>query len=154
MTDRMDIAVSKGCDAIDVDNVDGYSNDNGLGLTAADQINFNTFLAVQAHARGLAIGLKNDLAQISQLVSYYDFAVNEQCNEYKECDYLKPFVQAGKAVFGIEYSASTSSFCPTMNTNQFSFTKKNLELDAPATDCCTIASGGCTNSATYQCKQY
>src|SRR5439155_3487853 len=34
---RMDLCRSKGFDAIELDNVDGYSNDTGFPLTAADQ---------------------------------------------------------------------------------------------------------------------
>ena len=63
---------------------------------------------IQAHARGLSIGLKNDLDQIKTLQSKFDWALNEQCNEYKECATLKPFVTAGKAVFGVEYTGKTT----------------------------------------------
>jgi len=55
---RLDLAVKKGCDGVDPDNVDGYSNDNGLGLTASEQLAFNLWLAQQAHQRQLAVGLK------------------------------------------------------------------------------------------------
>ena len=59
------------------DGVDGYSNSNGLGLTAADQLSYNTFLAEEAHKLGLAAGLKNDLSQLTQLLQSFDFFVNE-----------------------------------------------------------------------------
>lgn len=45
MQNRLDLAVTKGCDGVEPDNVDEYTNDNGLGITAADQIDFNTFMA-------------------------------------------------------------------------------------------------------------
>ena len=32
MLSRLDLAAAKGCDGVDPDNVDGYDNDNGLGL--------------------------------------------------------------------------------------------------------------------------
>jgi len=150
MTARLDLAKSKGCDGIEPDNVDGYTNKNGLGLTAADQLDFNKFLAQQAHSRGLSVGLKNDLDQVSSLVSYFDWALNEQCNQYGECATLNPFVNAGKAVFGTEYSGTASSFCSKMNTAKFSWLLKNLDLDAKVTQCCTSASGGC-QPAAYQC---
>ncbi len=106
MEQRLDKAVEKGCDAVEADNVDGYSNSNGLSLTAADQLEYNQFLAAAAHERGLAIGLKNDLDQISSLISYFDFAINEQCYEYNECATLTPFIEAGKAVFHVEYNTN------------------------------------------------
>ncbi|MAO58056.1 endo alpha-1,4 polygalactosaminidase [Alloalcanivorax profundimaris] len=103
MADRLDLAVEKGCDGVDPDNVDGYSNRNGLSLTAADQLDYNTWLAGQAHQRGLAISLKNDLGQVEDLVAYFDFAVNESCHEWNECGMLTPFIEAGKPVLHIDY---------------------------------------------------
>ena len=35
MTARMDLAVSKGCDGIEPDNVDGYESNTGFPITAA-----------------------------------------------------------------------------------------------------------------------
>jgi len=152
MTKRMDTAVSKGCDAIDVDNVDGYTHPTGFPLTAADQLNYNTFLAKQAHLRGLSIGLKNDLDQVSALAGSYDFAVNEECFAYNECNLLNPFIAANKPVFNIEYEGSASSACPSLNSKQFYSTFKNLDLDYTFTDCCTFTNGNCNNLGTYQCK--
>jgi endo-alpha-1,4-polygalactosaminidase (GH114 family) len=151
---RLDLALSKGCDGVEPDNVDGYTNSNGFSLTSTDQINFNTFIATEAHKRGLSVGLKNDLDQVSSLVGSFDWALNEQCNEYSECSYLRPFVTAGKAVFGVEYTGSASSFCPSMVTSQFSWLLKDLDLDAQVTQCCTYATGGCAAQASYQCKTY
>jgi hypothetical protein len=104
MTARLDLARSKGCDVVEPDNVDGYANDNGLGLTAAMQLDYNRFLATQAHARGLAIGLKNDLDQLAVLQPAFDFAVNEQCHEYAECAGYSVFLDAGKPVLVAEYA--------------------------------------------------
>jgi len=103
MKARLDLAQQKGCDAVEPDNVDGYINTNGLNLNYDDQIEYNLFLAREAHARGLSIGLKNDLYQIHELVNHFDFAVNEQCFEFGDCNYLLPFVNQGKAVFNVEY---------------------------------------------------
>ena len=61
---RMDLCRSKGFDGIELDNVDGYQNDTGFPLTASDQLTFNRALAASAHARGLSVGLKNDLDQV------------------------------------------------------------------------------------------
>jgi len=135
MQARLDLAVQKQCDGVEPDNVDGYTNNSGFPLTAANQLAYNIWLAEQAHSRGLSIGLKNDLGQIPQLVSYFDWALNEQCFEYTECDALTPFVDAGKAVFGVEYNLETSAFCSQANTRNFDWLKKNLVLDAARTAC-------------------
>jgi len=88
---------------VEADNVDGYTNATGFPLTAADQLDYNRFLAREAHSRDLVIALKNDLDQIDVLVDAFDLAVNEQCHEYDECDALAPFITAGKPVLNAEY---------------------------------------------------
>ena len=103
MADRLDLAVQRGCAGVDPDNVDGYTNRTGLPLTYQDQIDYNTWLAEQAHQRGLAISLKNDLGQINDLVAHFDFAINESCHEWDECELLMPFIEAGKPVVHINY---------------------------------------------------
>lgn len=135
MRARMAQAAKKGCDGVDPDNVDGYSNNTGFPLSYNDQLAYNVALAEAAHELGLAIGLKNDVDQIKDLENYFDFAVNEECFQYSECNTLKPFVDAGKAVFGIEYNLANSSFCPQANVMNFDFLKKNLSLDSWRESC-------------------
>ena len=130
MEARLDMCAAKGFDAVEPDNIDGYSNNTGFSLSASDQLTYNRFLADAAHARGLKIGLKNDLEQAAQLEPRFDFAINEQCFQYNECDLLLPFIDAGKAVFEVEYNGSTASFCPEANAMGFSAMKKRLDLDA------------------------
>ncbi len=101
---RLDIAKNKNCDGVEPDNVDGYSNDTGFDLSASDQLIFNKFLSSEAHRRGLAIGLKNDLDQIQELEPFFDFALNEQCHEYNECNLLAPFAVHHKAILNAEYA--------------------------------------------------
>lgn len=103
MIQRLDLAQQKGCDGVEPDNMDGYINDSGFNLTAMDQLAFNRLIANKAHLRDLSVGLKNDLDQIENLVDYYDFAVNEQCFEYAECETLVPFIDNGKPVLNAEY---------------------------------------------------
>lgn len=100
---RLDLAVTRGCDAVEPDNVDGYANDNGLGLNATEQLDFNQWLANSAHERGLSVGLKNDLDQLEDLVDYFDWHLDEECHSYDECDRLAVFTDAGKAAFVAEY---------------------------------------------------
>jgi hypothetical protein len=132
---RMDLCRSKGFDGIELDNVDGYANDTGFPLRAADQLAFNRALAASAHARGLSVGLKNDLDQVPDLVGQFDWALNEQCFEFDECDALQPFLSAHKAVFNVEYNLATSSFCPRAQTMGLSSMLKHLALDAYRVPC-------------------
>jgi hypothetical protein len=89
MTARMDRCVDKGFDAVEFDNVDGYSNRSGFALRASDQARYNMWLANQAHRRGLSVALKNDLEQVRKLLPYFDFALDEECHVYDECDLLR-----------------------------------------------------------------
>jgi len=125
---RLDLAVQKSCDSVEPDNVDGYVNDTGFPLTYADQLAYNLWLAEQAHTRGLSVGLKNDLDQVDDLQPYFDWALNEECFTYQECDRLSPFVDGGKAVFGVEYSLEPADFCPQANELDFDFLRKEPEL--------------------------
>ncbi|MBK1615039.1 endo alpha-1,4 polygalactosaminidase [Rubrivivax gelatinosus] len=106
MVARLQLARDKGCDAVDPDNVDGWSNDTGFALDAASQLDYNRFLATQAHALGLKVGLKNDVGQLAALAPDFDFAINEQCFFYAECDGYAAFTGSGKPVFNIEYDAA------------------------------------------------
>ncbi|MBI1842997.1 MAG: endo alpha-1,4 polygalactosaminidase [Actinobacteria bacterium] len=130
MENRLDRCAEKGFDAVEADNVDGYANGTGFPLTGAHQIAYNRFLADAAHARGLGIGLKNDVEQIGSLVGFFDFAVNEECAEYDECELSTPFIKAGKAVLHAEYSSTTDQYCPLTTRLGFSSIRKNPDLDA------------------------
>ena len=133
MRARMDACRDKGFDGIDPDNLDGYAAATGFPLTAQDQINYNVWLVNEAHARGLAIGLKNDVEQIPDLQPYFDWVIAEACFDQGWCDQLLPFVNAGKAVFAIEYTdagMTTEQFCPQANALNFNGLLKHRDLDA------------------------
>ena len=139
----MDARVAKcaqgGFDAVEFDNVDGAFNKTGFKLTKDDQLFYNASLANIAHGYGLSVGLKNDVdaTQVSTLLPYFDFAVNEQCFQYHECAVLQSFVQAGKPVFNVEYKGKPSSYCPAMNdTYDFNSAHRKLSLfDEPWLPC-------------------
>ncbi|GAQ63031.1 endo alpha-1,4 polygalactosaminidase [Streptomyces scabiei] len=125
---RIDMCAEKGFDAVEPDNMDGYRNRTGFPLKAADQLRYNRLVARLAHERGLAVGLKNDLDQIPALVDDFDFAVNEQCAQFEECADLTPFIEAGKAVFHVEYEMRTADFCPEARRLQLSSLLKKWNL--------------------------
>ena len=128
MRDRLDMCRAKGFDGVELDEVDGWTNDTGFPLTAADQLRYNRFLAREVRARGMAAGLKNDLEQIPQLLDSFDFAIVEECYEYGECGALRPFVAAGRAVFHAEYRRAPSRFCPVATALGLSSMRKRLDL--------------------------
>jgi hypothetical protein len=109
LTDRLDQCQTKGFDGVEFDNVDGYSNRTGFALTSDDQLTFDRWLAARAHERGLAVGLKNTLDLADQLEPDFDFAILEQCFEYRECASVAPFTADHKSVVDIEYSLAGAS---------------------------------------------
>ncbi|MBV2152973.1 endo alpha-1,4 polygalactosaminidase [Kitasatospora sp. SUK 42] len=130
MAARFDMCRSKGFDAIEPDTIEAYNQNSGFPLTPDDQLKYNRMLAQLAHERGLAIGLKNDLDQIPALLPDFDFAVNEECSQFDECDRVSPFVKAGKAVFHVEYKLDTDQFCAKTKALGFSSMQKKLDLNA------------------------
>ena len=133
MQRRLDLAATRGCDAVEPDNVDGYSNDTGFDQTAAEQLNYNRFLAAEANARGLSVGLKNDVDQLAELEPYFDWALNEECFTYDECtQYQENFLAANKAVFHAEYVDRNrlAEVCAVTAPLGLSTLIKSIELDA------------------------
>lgn len=108
---RIRMCARKGFDALEPDNIDGYSNRTGFPLTARDQLTYDRWVAAEAHALGLAVFEKNDPEQARQLEPYFDGVLDEQCNQYSECSSFKPYLAAGKPVLNAEYDLPTSRFC-------------------------------------------
>jgi hypothetical protein len=135
---RLDLCKSKGFDGVDPDNINGFANPSGFPLTAQDQLDFNVWLANEAHARGLSIGMKNDVEQITTLLPFFDWALIEDCFAQGWCADLTPFIAAGKPVFSVEYtdnSINVPQYCAQMTSLNFSGIVKNRELDASLQVC-------------------
>ena len=140
MIARINLAVTKTCDAIEPDDVDVASNDTKLGITPADQLAFITILDHVVHKHDVAIALKNDLAQIPDLVDLVDFAIDEECFKYNECDALTPFITRNKAVFQAEYTdtdlaAQGATVCPGAIQRNFDTIIKRVDLGVDRFSC-------------------
>ena len=133
MRRRLDLCRAKGFDAAEPDNIDGYQNATGFPLTAADQRAYDRFIVDETHARGLSIGLKNDPDQARVLVASFDWALSEDCLADGWCGSLRPFPDAGKAVFMAEYTdrgVTRDAMCAAAHDLGFSAILKRRELDA------------------------
>ena len=73
--------------------------------------------------------------QIPDLLAHFDWALNEECFQFEECETLLPFIEAGKAVFNVEYDLETGEFCAEAKRLEFNSMKKNLDLDAWGEPC-------------------
>ena len=83
MTARFQMCREKGFDAVEPDNMEGYANKTGFPLTAQEQLTYNEWVADEVHSLGMAVLQKNDGEQTPELLSYFDGALTEQCNEYQ-----------------------------------------------------------------------
>jgi hypothetical protein len=133
---RMKLAVASGCDGIEPDQNNPVGNNPGFPITYADEKAWYLEVAKDAHALGLSVGMKNGIEIIdSDLVQAFDWTLNEECFQYSECDSLKQFINANKAVFQVEYQGDPTTFCPKANSLGFSSMKKRLSLDAWRVSC-------------------
>jgi hypothetical protein len=136
--DRLDLCAQKGFDGVDPDNVDGYQNDTGFDLSAADQLRFNRWLAQAAHVRGLSIGLKNNPDQAAQLADDFDWMLTEACIDQGWCEQTLPFLERGKPVFAIEYTDTDITLVQMCNVAAelgLMAILKDRDLDATYTVC-------------------
>ncbi|CAN8101201.1 unnamed protein product [Discula destructiva] len=146
MRARLDLAVSKGFDGVDPDNVDGWDNKNGLKLTRQHAVDYVHFLAREAHARGLSVGLKNAGDIVPRVLGCVQWAVNEQAVQFGDEEQFLPFIKAGKPVFHVEYpkgedpddkkqnderevTGKKRDKCMRARTRGFSTVIKNVKLD-------------------------
>ncbi len=97
---------AEGFDGVETDIDDSYTDDTGFPLTLQDEVTFDTEVAHDVHALGLAWFLKNGVdgdAFITDIEPVADGTVNEQCWQYNECSQLEPFAKAGKPILNVEY---------------------------------------------------
>jgi hypothetical protein len=133
MRRRLDLCKVKGFDAVEPDNIQIFDNDTGFPITYADQLAYARWLADEAHARGLAIGLKNAADMLSDSLAFFDFAITEDCFVQGWGDQVLPFIAAGKPVFAAEYTDTGVDFnaaCAWGRAHNVSFIQKNRILTA------------------------
>jgi len=138
MRARLDLCAAKGFDGVEPDNIEIYDNRTGFPLTYADQLAYARWLADEAHARGLAIGLKNAPDMVADLLEFFDFAITEDAFYYRWIEELLPFIEAGKAVFAAEYTDTGVDFkaaCAWGRAHNVSFILKNRILTAFRVTC-------------------
>ncbi|MEH6415936.1 endo alpha-1,4 polygalactosaminidase [Pseudomonas sp. CGJS7] len=141
MEKRLDIAKAKGCDGVEPDLDDSYTEDTGFELTIEDSLHYLGLLVDAAHARGMSMGLKNGPEMAVYAATFADWALNEECNEHDECGGYKEFIKRNKAVFQVEYRSNgtrVKDFCPQDNKANFDGLLKDAseELHALPRDAC------------------
>jgi len=135
MLARIDECAGKGFDGIEFDNVDGWLNSTGFSLSRSDALSYLRWLIKTGQARGLAVGLKNSLPLVGTLAKEVDWALNEQCVQYRECGVYRPLLRLGKAVFVLEYSGSRQAVCAAARRAGVQAQVKSLDLDGTTQPC-------------------
>jgi len=138
MRARLDLCAAKGFDGVEPDNIEIYDNDTGFPLTFDDQLAYAHFLADEAHARGLAIGLKNAADMVANSLSFFDFAITEDAFYYQWIGKMLPFIENGKPIFAAEYTDMNVDFsaaCEWGREHNVNFILKNRILTAFRVTC-------------------
>lgn len=94
-------------------NADVYSNENGITPTnpivPADTVAYLHKLSTLAHSLGMSVGIKNCIEILGPIFNDVDFAISEECVQYKNCTAYANFTTApyegatAKPVFEVEY---------------------------------------------------
>ncbi len=130
---RLDLCAAKGFEAVEPDNIQIHDNDTGFPLTYADQLAYARWLADEAHARGLAIGLKNAPDMVADSLPFFDFAITEDAFHYNWIEQMLPLIEAGKPIFAAEYTDMDVDFeaaCQWGRAHNIQFILKNRILTA------------------------
>jgi hypothetical protein len=136
MLARLDLAKQKGCQGIDFDSVDGYENNSGFALSSATQLEYNQYLAFAAHDRELILTLNNVPDLANELSNVFDLAIAEQCFQFGECSKYQAFIQRGKPVLAVEYTAFSSTQCAQAKRDFLSLTFLSQDLDGSRYEPC------------------
>lgn len=147
MRARIQTCKGKGFDAVEPDNMDAYLSDTGFPLTPEDAVDYALFLAQAAHSEGLAILQKNAQNLTSQLIGGFDGALLESCSGLNFCDGFLSYIDAGKAVFDVEYvdgssegnltEAQFQDFCANQAYQSFTRILKYRDLRAGLISSCS-----------------
>lgn len=103
---RLELAQQIGCDAVEADRNDMVTSDPGFAVDVLEQRGWYEQVAAQAHARELSVGMKNGntLPGLTDaLADDFDWMLVERCGEFQDCDTTRPFLNAQRAVFALDY---------------------------------------------------
>lgn len=74
--------------------------------------------------------------QTPQLQPYFDGALTEQCNQYRECSDFDAYLLAGEPVLNAEYALRTSRFCAADEAAGIMGARFNLALNGKLYEPC------------------
>ena len=115
-----------GFDAVEFDNLDSFTRSRGL-LSARDSRAFAALLVDRAHEEGLAAAQKNRAGWDGAVVGY-DFAIAEECAQWRECGaYVASY---GALVLAVEYRSKPFRRGCRRWDDQLSLVRRDVPLAA------------------------
>ena len=130
---RFQMCADKGFDSLEPDNLQNDENAGGK-ITTQEQIDFNGWVADTAHSVGLAAFQKNGPDKIllkdrtgKMMVEKFDAILNEECQQYSECNPLAEYVKRGKLALNTEYSGNVELYALEFLGDQFHHERFGLE---------------------------
>lgn len=129
----IDGCARKGFRAVELDNLDTWTRSRGTIRAAHTRATARLFVA-RAHRAGLAVGQKNAAELLPRKAPYrapfgFDFAVVEQCQEYRECDrYTRVY---GARTFEVEYDAKSFRAACAARAGRHPIILRDLALRTP-----------------------
>ncbi|MBW2737109.1 MAG: endo alpha-1,4 polygalactosaminidase [Deltaproteobacteria bacterium] len=136
MLRRLDMCEDKGFDMTQFDDLQVWEEDNGIpGLSLQDSIDYTVILLDDSHNRNMGSAFENNISAVEALEPYSDWYIIEEAARYNEISYAQPYLDAGKAVFAMEYTdnsfgQSTSNYCAEYNSKGIRATRKHRFLYA------------------------
>ncbi len=114
MRSRIELAKTKGCDAIQPANAAVFAADSGFSITPATNQDFALFLVQTAHDQGLSVAWSDEPDALPGLEQVFDWGLAFQCIQYGRCSAWTGFRNAGKALFVVEIgdASDAARVCP------------------------------------------
>lgn len=152
MLARIEACQAKGFDGVEFDDIDIYNYqtlENGevirtgtnFGIQPEDSIRYFRWLASEAHARGLAVGLKNSPEILEDVIDLIDFMVIDGCYAGAWCHKAALPISMNKPVFMVDYTDSNLNFeqmCHVAALYGYSAIFRDRSLNAETVSLCPL----------------
>lgn len=103
MEARLDVCEAKGFSLVELDNMDAYDNDTGLGVSLVDELAYIQALVQAIDSRGMGAIHKGATALVPDLEGIMEALLLEDCVLYDHCEAGGAYLLAGKPVWNAEY---------------------------------------------------
>ncbi len=103
MEARLDACEAKGFSLVELDNMDAYDNDTGLGVTQVEEIAYVRALVTAIQDRGMGAIHKGATDLVPDLEEHMEALLLEDCVLYNHCEAGGPYLISGKPLWNAEY---------------------------------------------------